>query len=299
MTDLHALDGITEIQLAAYPDWAYRHLANPNLIDTDLGAVELAATTTAQTATGYRIEPNGWAGIDHPNYQHTYATTAAGDGERHLHARTLARDITIPVTCPPNLNRSELDRQLDPHSGPILACWRRLAANSSSYLIGCHTAGAYDRTTRGPAERAPFKLKLRSQWGFFVKPLTLTPGLNRIPNGPGKQIWGIDLPNPSLTTALTITLTGGELGTATRTWRWTPNTPGAPTIPATATRLIACYSPPFADTYLNANSTQYSASAARTNAHDMLPYLTPGQTYTLTTSNANARIWTLANQLAP
>lgn len=298
MTTLHPLDDISGIKLAAYPQWAYHHLANPAHIQTDTAAIELAATTTAATAAGYRITPDGWQGLDHPTYQHIYATTAAGEGERHLHARTLARDITIPITAPPNINRQPLDQTLDPQTGPIIACWNRTTTTNASYLIACHTAGAYDRTQRGPSERAPFKIKLRSQWGYFLRPQPLNAGTHTIPAGPGRQIWGITHPNPSMTAPLTITMTGGELGTATRTWTWTPNAPGAPTLPANPERIVACYSPPFADAYILAGGTQHSASATRTNAHDMLPYLTPGQTYTLTANQA-VQFWTLQNRLAP
>lgn len=301
---LHTPDGLTEVSLASHNSWALNQLFAPQNIRSNTSAVAISADTNTSSEIGLRLGTEGWSGIDHPNYQHIYAGQSFGHGERLLTTNVMSREVTIPVMSQPNYNRVLLDRILDFSNGAILAAFNRSNVSSSSYLIGCHSTPVFNRTRRGRSERSEFKIGLRSQWGYFVRPQTLGTGSAFVPPGPGKVIWGWRIPTPQPSQTYTVTMSGGELG-AQRQWSWQGATTGAPTLRGNPTNLIAVFSPPFDGVYLtyNTGNLQDEVSAYRVSDTGVLPYLTPGQSYLLSTggtlSNYTSSFFCLNNRLAP
>lgn len=300
-----SLDNIERIAVSSTTNM-FKHLYEPQTVTTD--RVDLKGSKESMSDSNLILMRDGARGWDMPSVTHKTRQTAEGHGELttayKLRGRRFSfraselvsyisntddadnQELEEPETR--NSNMSKLIKHLDPFTRSILCVVPAASGQYSRYLIGCQYLGGLDRPTRTGHGRSQFDVNLFSPWGYFVLN-QIQAGLTFTPAGEGVCIWGVVLNRSAGIHDVSIDISDGDA--PPWVWQWDPDQVGI-TPPETAlgsgapTKLIVCFSPPFLGVWGFRGALSDEVSAGRVSGAPQRPYLTPGISVTVDTTES-------------
>ena len=291
-------DDFTAIRLAAKPLWR-DHFHNLAGIWADDAAVEMAIASE-DLPDKLVIDADNWDGMDGPPRANFWSPGISSHGETLTSSKILGRTFTLPLFVPHQ--SPALLTALDSHMyawQPMVVGLQAAQAADNRYLIGCWQQQPSNRQARGISAISRIGVFGKSHWGYMVSPHLQTEADAFTPSGEPWICWAVELTAISaLTTTITITPSGTppvsltDLPTldaaASLTITWSTSWP---------TRMLVIPSPPFRAYHpYRSETARYRLQDYRHTRIGALPaYLQPGQTYSVSATNATASLCWLEN----
>ena len=290
------VDDFTEARIAQYPSGTgsassavtplQSMLIGLNGIWTNTTAAEFAIDSSDRDMLRMAVRP--WRGAGGPKTMRAYSGTAAGQGKNRTASRYEPRPLTIPLV-ENTRNKAEKNKLLGlvwpsttvvgvvEYPRLLVAGFERDPQTNSRYLLDISDEGSFEKTDRGIEADAQSPLKIKSTWPWYVVPRTATSGTAFTPGGEGPDIiWGVRWANSTISDNITVTIAGAG--------RTIVVTYPAAEFGTSVTNPFFCFSPPFREI----------AEGALTTTR-VPPYLSAGQTYTISVTPGGGSVFYFEN----